>query len=138
MSKTTKILIAVFIGYALLVFSFEMAIGLIQPQAGNVLTITTTGEDGVPNDRVLAWLDDDGTMYVSANHWPRTWYREAIAHPQVTVEIDDVRSEYFAVPIEDPDEWERLNTKFAHPIAFKFITGFPPRLFLRLDPKQAG
>ena len=135
MPKPAKIVIGVLIGYLGLIVAFESMIGILQPQQGQVLTITTTGDDGAENDRVLAWLDDDGTVFVSANHWPRAWYEEAIANPRVKVAIDGERGEYLAVPIEDDAEWERLDTKFAHPFLFKFITGFPPRLFLRLDPQ---
>ena len=83
MPKFAKVIIGIALGYGLLVFSFEVLLGVFQPQAGSVLTITTTGADGVPNERVLAWLDDSGTIYVSANHWPRAWYQEAIDHPEV-------------------------------------------------------
>ena len=133
--KFAKVIIGIALGYGLLVLSFEVLLGVFQPQAGSVLTITTTGSDGVPNERVLAWLDDSGMIYVSANHWPRAWYQEAIDHPEVLVEIEGVENRYQAVPVDDPDEWARLDAKFAHPLAFKFITGFPPRLFLRLDPQ---
>jgi len=135
MPKPAKIVIGVLIGYLGLIVAFESMIGILQPEQGQVLTITTTGDDGAENDRVLAWLDDDGTVFVSANHWPRAWYEEAIANPRVEVAIDGERGEYLAVPIEDDAEWERLDTKFAHPFLFKFITGFPPRLFIRLDPQ---
>ena len=56
--KLVKVVIGIALGYGLLVFSFEVLLGVFQPQAGSVLTITTTGSDGVPNERVLAWLDD--------------------------------------------------------------------------------
>ncbi len=135
MPKPAKILIGVLIGYAGLVVAFESMIGILQPNAGTVLTITTTGDDGVANPRVLAWLDDDGQVFVSANHWPRAWYNEALANPDVQVEIEGVRGDYKAVSITDEAEHERLDTKFAHPFLFKFITGFPPRYFIRLDPK---
>ena len=135
MPKPAKIVLGIVIGYVGLVVAFESMIGILQPEQGQVLTITTTGEDGVANDRVLAWLDDDGTVFVSANHWPRAWYKEAIANPNVEVSIDGEQGAYVAVPIDDDAEWERLDTKFAHPFLFKFITGFPPRLFIRLDPQ---
>lgn len=135
MPKPAKIVLGILIAYAGLVVAFEAMIGILQPEQGQVLTITTTGDDGAANDRVLAWLDDEGTVFVSANHWPRAWYHEAVANPRVEVSIDGERGAYLAVPIEDEGEWERLDTKFAHPFFFKFITGFPPRLFLRLDPQ---
>ncbi|MEM9177030.1 MAG: nitroreductase/quinone reductase family protein [Myxococcota bacterium] len=135
MPKPAKIVLGILIGYVGLVVAFESLLGIFQPDQGQTLTITTTGDDGVANDRVLVWNNDDGKIIVSANHWPRAWYNEAIANPQVQVSKDGERSDYVAVPIDDEGEWERLNTRFAHPFLFKFITGFPPRLFLRLDPQ---
>ncbi|MGB0619207.1 MAG: nitroreductase/quinone reductase family protein [Myxococcota bacterium] len=135
MPKPAKILLGILIGYVGLVVAFESLIGILQPDQGQTLTITTTGDDGVANDRVLAWLDDDGKVFVSANHWPRAWYNEALANPNVEVSIEGDKGAYRAVPIDDGAEWQRLDTKFAHPFLFKFITGFPPRLFIRLDPQ---
>ena len=135
MPKPAKIALGILIGYVGLIVAFESMMGILQPEQGQVLKITTTDDDGVANDRVLSWLDDDGTVFVSANHWPRAWYKEAIANPQVQVSIDGQRGDYLAVPIDDDAEWERLDTKFAHAFMFRLITGFPPRLFLRLDPK---
>lgn len=137
MPKPVKIVLGLLIGYALLVVAFESMIGILQPQQGNVLTITTTGEDGVPNDRVLARLDHGGRIYVSANHWPRAWYEEALANPKVEVKLDDAPAPYLAVPIDGP-EADRVAEAHPHPFAFRFITGFPPRLFLRLDPRPMG
>jgi hypothetical protein len=136
MPKPAKIVIGILIGYVGIIAAFETMMGIVQPEQGQVLKITTTGDDGVANDRVVSWLDDDGTVFVSANHWPRAWYNEAIANPQVQVTIDGERSDYLAVPVEDDGEWQRLDTKFAHPFLFKLITGFPPRLFLRLEPQE--
>jgi hypothetical protein len=136
MPKPAKILIGVLIGYVVLIVAFESMMGILQPEQGSVLTITTTGADGVGSDRVVSRLDDNGRTFVSANHWPRAWYREALANPDVQVTIDGVRGDYRAVSIEDASEHERLDTAFAHPFAFRVITGFPPRYFLRLDPKS--
>ncbi|MAG29618.1 MAG: hypothetical protein CL908_01840 [Deltaproteobacteria bacterium] len=136
MSKPAKIALGILIGYVGLIVAFESMMGILQPEQGQVLKITTTGDDGVANDRVLSWLDDDGTVFVSANHWPRAWYKEAIANPQVRVSIEGQGGDYLAVQIADDAEWERLDTKFAHPFLFRLITGFPPRLFLRLDPRE--
>ena len=136
MPKPAKILIGVLVGYVVLIVAFESMMGIVQPKTGDVLTITTTTADGVASDRVLAHLDDNGRTFVSANHWPRAWYREALANPDVQLTIDGVRGDYRAVLIEDASEHERLDTAFPHPFAFRVITGFPPRYFLRLDPKS--
>ncbi len=138
MPKFAKIILGLLVGYLVLIGAFELMIGILQPEQGQVLTITTTDDDGVANDRVVSWLDDDGTVFVSANHWPRAWYNEAIKNPQVQVMIDGQRGDYVAVQIDNDTEWERLDTKFAHPFLFRFITGFPPRLFLRLVPQTSA
>ena len=138
MPKPAKILIGVLIGYIGLVVAFESMIGFLQPEQGNVLTIVTTGDDGIANDRVLARIDDGGQIFVSANHWPRAWYKEALSNPDVEVALeggDGPRGEYTAVPISGAEDL-RLQEAHAHPFAFRFITGFPPRYFLRLDPKS--
>ena len=75
MPKPAKIILGLLVGYVGLIVAFESMIGIFQPEQGQVLTITTTGDDGTANNRVLAWLDDDGTVFVSANHWPRAWYK---------------------------------------------------------------
>jgi hypothetical protein len=136
MPKPAKILIGVLVGYVGLIVAFESMMGIVQPEQGDVLTITTTDGDGVASDRVVSRLDDNGRTFVSANHWPRAWYRAALANPDVQVTIDGVREDYRAVSIEDASEHERLDTAFAHPFLFRLITGFPPRYFLRLDPKS--
>lgn len=138
MPKPAKILIGVLIVYIGLVVAFESMIGFLQPEQGNVLTIVTTGDDGVANDRVLARIDDGGQIFVSANHWPRAWYNEALSNPNVDVALeggDGPRGAYTAVSISGA-EADRLQEAHAHPFAFRFITGFPPRYFLRLDPKS--
>ena len=133
MPKAAKIVIGVLAGYIALIVVFESLIGYTQPDIGAVLTITTTDDDGNTSDRVLAHLDDDGTSYVSANHWPRAWYREALAHPDVRVSIDGQAATYRAVPVTDDAEHARLDAKFPHPFLFKLMTGFPPREFIRLE-----
>jgi hypothetical protein len=99
-----------------------------------VLTLTTFAADGSANDRVLARLEDDGKLYVSANHWPRAWYHRAVENPNVQVTIDEEKRDYLAVPIVGA-EHERLTEEFGFPFLARILTGFPPRAYLRLDPK---
>ena len=72
--KIATISIAVYVG---IVVAFESAIGYFQPQAGEVLVITTFDADDTPHDRVLSRLESGGKLYVAANHWPRAWYERA-------------------------------------------------------------
>lgn len=132
--KALKIVVVALLVYAGVVTSFETLIGTLQPAAGKTLVITTFGADGTAHDRVLARLDTDGRVYVSANHWPRAWYRRALANPDVQATIDGAKGDYRAVPV-DGAEHDRVESEHPHSLIFRILTGFPPRYFVRLDPR---
>ncbi len=130
MLKKLGITLLVYIG---IVFAFESMIGFFQPEAGKTLVITTTNDEGVSNDRVLARLETDGKIYVAANHWPRAWYKQALANPSVDAAFEGQRGNYRAVPVSEV-EHVRVQEENNPGFAFRILTGFPPRYFLRLDP----
>lgn len=99
-----------------------------------ILTLTTTAEDGTSRDRVLARIERDDQLYVSANHWPRAWYNRALENPKVQVTIEDEKRDYLAIPVTE-DERDRLLAESEFPFIARIMTGFPPREFLRLDPQ---
>jgi F420H(2)-dependent quinone reductase len=123
-----------FFAYAGLVIAFESMIGYFQPANETTLVITTTDESGASSDRVVARLESDSRLYVAANHWPRAWYTRAGERPGVTVTIDGKTSAYQAVRVTG-EESDRVNREHSLPLVFRFLTGFPPRNFLRLDPR---
>lgn len=129
-----KILAIVVLVYAAIVVGFESLIGFVQPANQSTLTLTTFDADGTAHDRVLSRLDSDGKVYVSANHWPRAWYRRALANPDVQATIDGTQSTYRVVAVEGA-EHDRVESQHPHSLAFRFVTGFPPRYFVRLDPR---
>ena len=129
--KIVGILLAV---YVVIVVLFESLIGYYQPADESTLVITTSDEDGTTNDRVLSTLSDDGKIYVAANHWPRSWYNDVLAHPEVSVTVNGAQGDYLAVSVSDA-EHDGLMTRHALPLVVKFLTGFPPRYFVRLDPR---
>jgi len=133
--KLVKIVVVLLIVYAAVVAAFESLLGYFQPQAGNTIVITTTDADGASSDRVVSRLESDGQLYVAANHWPRAWYRQVLANPAVEATIDGSRAPYTAVPAT-PAEHERLQAEHPHSLAFKVLTGFPPRRFVRLEPRS--
>jgi hypothetical protein len=135
--KALKIVVIVALVYAGIVTAFESLIGVIQPSAGSTLVITTFDADGKAHDRVVSKLESDGKLYVAANHWPRAWYRRALANPDVQATVDGQKGDYRAVPVTGA-EHERVDGEHALPAAFRVLTGFPPRYFVRLDPRQAG
>jgi hypothetical protein len=129
-----KILVVLVLVYVGIVAAFESLIGFIQPAGGSTLVLTTFDGDGAAHDRVLARLDSDGKVYVSANHWPRAWYRRALAHPDVQATLDGTKGNYRAVSVEGA-EADRVEREHPHGTAFRILTGFPPRYFVRLDPR---
>ena len=135
MAKGVKIIGGVIAGYALLVIGFETLIGVSQPESADTMVIETVDAAGETRARVVTQVRVDDKLYVAVNHWPRAWYRRALAHPQVTVQIDDQSGPYLAVPVEG-EEFARVTS--VHPLGpiIRVLTGFPPRRLLRLDPQE--
>ena len=137
--KALKWVGIVFVAYIGLVFAFEVLyLGWYQPKLESMpipmLVITTTDDSGESRARRLARLDTEGSIYVSAHHWPRGWYRRAVENPDVLVEIDGVESDFVAVPVTG-EEFERVAAEYPLPLPIRFLMGFPPpREILRLDP----
>ena len=121
-------LIGIYIG---LVVLFESWLGYSQPTNATSLVITTF-DNMEAKDRVLSAVNNDGKLYVSANHWPRSWYRQTLSNPNVEVLYKGEKKSYLAVPVEG-EEHDRLMKEHAHPLTFRILTGFPPRYFIRFD-----
>ncbi len=132
--KAVKIVAISFLVYVGIVITFESLLGYFQPAGETTLVITTTAEDGTPNDRVLSRLESNGQLYVAANHWPRAWYDRALDDPKVQVTLDGEKGNYLAVPVTE-EEHDRVNGENSLGPMFRILTGFPPRYFVRLDPR---
>ena len=132
--KALKIVATVVLVYLGIVVAFESLIGYFQPTAGSTLVITTFDADGTPHDRVVSRLESGGQLYVAANHWPRAWYKRALENPEVHASLDGQKGDYRAVPVTGV-EHDRVDGENSLPVLFQIVTGFPPRYFLRLDPR---
>ena len=130
--KALKIIAIVLGIYAGIVVLFESLLGYYQPASQQTLTITTSDASG-SHDRVLARIESNGTLYVAANHWPRQWYHRALENPAVGITFQGETARYTAAPISG-EEHDRVNGEHALALPFRFLTGFPPRYLLRLDP----
>ena len=136
--------------YIILVFLFETVIlGYNQPSFEDeggcsefgqgcgipMIIITTTDEKGQSSDRMLARFNSsDGKFYVSAHHWPRNWYKEAIRNPNVKGTVNGEVRDYLAVPVEG-EEFDMVDRGFPLRLPVRIMMGFPPeRQILRLDP----
>ena len=136
--KVVKWILITAVAYLGLVILVETWLGVLQPTLERseipMLVITTTDESGASRDRRLARWESDGGLYVSAHHWPRAWYRQALENPKVRVTIDGVAGDYTAVPVEG-EEYARLVAEWPIPLPRQFLMGFAPRNLLRLDPQ---
>lgn len=112
------------------------AFAAFQPEniGGETIVITTTDAEGETHERVLSPIQLDGQLFVAANHWPRAWYRRALAHPDVSVKRGTTTTDYRAVRVSETER-ERLLDEPGFPWFAYLFTGFAPRQFLRLDPR---
>ncbi len=132
--KALKILVIVVLVYVGIVVAFESLLGYFQPSSGSTLVITTFDGDGTPHDRVVSRLGSDGQLYVAANHWPRAWYKRALENPEMQITLDGEKADYRAVPVTGM-EHDRVDGENSLPVVFRILTGFPPRYFVRLEPR---
>ena len=129
--KLVLILLAVYVGIVVL---FEFSLGFFQPEAGNTIVIETFDAEGNGYTRVVSLLTSASNEYVAVNHWPRAWYRRLEETPRIGVTRDGGQT-IFGVRMVSGAEHDRVQADNPTPFAFRFLTGFPPRYFVRLDPK---
>ncbi len=132
--KAAKIVAIVVVAYLGIIVSFESLIGYFQPADGSTLVITTFDGDGAPHDRVVSRLESNSQLYVAANHWPRAWYNRVLEKPEVHVTLAGEKGGYRAVPVTGV-EHDRVADDNSLGIVIRILTGFPPRYFVRLDPR---
>ncbi len=132
--KAVKLIATLFLVYVGIIVAFESLLGFFQPTGQSTLVITTTDEDGTTNDRVLARLESNGQLFVAANHWPRAWYKQALENPSVQVAVDGEKRAYLAIPVTD-EEHDRVDSENGLGLVIRILTGFPPRYFVRLEPR---
>ncbi len=130
-----KIAAIVVVAYVGLVGLFESGMGYFQPTNASTLVITSFDADGTAHDRVVSRLESNGQIYVAANHWPRAWYKRVLANPDVQVVLESEKEDRRAVPV-DGEEHDQVNSDNGLPFLFRVVTGFPPRYFVRLDPRS--
>ena len=126
------LLVVAYIGQ---VIAFEVRLGVNQPENQSTIVIATYDNDAVRKERVVRLVEIEGKPYVAANHWPRAWYHQALANPDIEVDFGNGFEPYTAVAMEGEED-AMVRGIYTVNFNFKFRTGFPPRYFLRLDPRQ--
>ncbi len=129
--QISLIVVLVYVGFVALM---EALIGFFQPQMDEGVMLTTTDAKGRTSGQRLAGARLEGKLYIASNHWLRGWYNRALANPDVLVDVDGVRGAYEAVPIEG-GERDRIADAYRMGFILRFICGFAPSKFLRLDPR---
>ena len=125
----------VLLGYVAFVLMAESLIWNLQPDMDGGVTIYVTDADGNPVERNLTGFEYDNRLYVSFNHWLRHWYNLAIENPEVDVTQDGVRGS-FKVIVVAGDEQTSLSRAYKMGFILRYICGFTPSKFLRLDPGE--
>ncbi len=133
--KLFRILVIAALVYMGIVVAFESLIGFFQPSNASTLVLTTFDRSGASHERVLTRLDSGDLMYVAVNHWPRAWYHRLLEVPEVEVSTDGAKGNFHAVFVTG-EEYGRIGREHPLPFFFRFLTGFPPRYFVRLDPSD--
>jgi len=140
MKRATKVILVAVLAYALVVVAsdvFVVSFGCrhaargVQPDEDWI--VLTTRDDAGTHDTVVAGVEVDGRLYVAANHWPRGWYERAVQHPHVRVTRAGRHLACTAAPVSG-EELTRVETRYRLPLVVRFLTGFPLRAFLRLEP----
>ena len=131
-SQSLCALMSVYVGS---VVWFEAQLGINQPQGATSIVIATFNEDNERHERVVRLEKIQDKYYVAANHWPRAWYRRALANPKIEVKMpgQDSFVPFKAVNVVG-DEDTFVREIYRVGFSFRFRTGFPPRYFLRLEP----
>jgi len=130
------ILLAAYLGIVLTFEAFVVAMGArqaalgVQPGDDWVSIVTTDAKGSI--ETVVAGVESHGRLYVSANHWPRGWYHRILENPDIDVTQVGERLGYRAVRVAG-EERECIARDCSLPWVIRFLTGFPPRSFLRLD-----
>mgnify|MGYP003334501657 CR=1 FL=1 len=137
MNRYVKILLILIATYVGIVVVFESLLGYYQPKGEENLVITVTEDDGSQSQRVLSLFQSEGELYLAANHWPRAWFRQVLKEPDVHIEFGGERSgqsgDYVAIPVDEVDH-ERVLNDNRIPFFGRFLMGFPPREFVRIEP----
>ena len=130
------------LGYVALVVAFECFVGVMGSRhaargvdaSDAEVALETTDAAGAPFATIVAAVELEGALYVAANHWPRAWYRRALTAPDLWLTRGGERRPVRAVAVSG-EERRRIAREYALPFFLRALTGFPPREFLRLDPR---
>ena len=99
------------------------------------MVITSFEIDGKAINRVVSRLEQGSDIFAAVNHWPRAWARRISQNPYVQITYNETTLNYNAVTLEG-GEHDKAVSDFPVPLAFRILTGFPPRYFFRFELQE--
>lgn len=130
-----EIAIFILIGYCVLLLILELVAWKVQPDMENSVTLfIEQGGDTIA--RKLYGFEYKNNLYVSSNHWFRRWYIALLKNPVIEVEREGMKNSYTAVPIKG-DELSEISREYKLGFLLRFLCGYAPRRFLRLEPSMS-
>ena len=135
--KRTAIVAGVYVALVIAFEVFAVYMGHQDAQDGvapdDQWILLSTSDGQKTHDTVVAGVEVDGQLYVAANHWPRQWLRRAEKNSDIKVTRAGVTLSHRAIQVLGAER-DRVLREYSLPWILRFLTGFPPREFLRLDP----
>ena len=120
--------------YIILVLILEGVIWKLQPDMEGAVTLHVKAGDAVIK-RTLYGLEYENNLYVSSNHWFRSWYYAILEEPSIQVERSGDLHPYVASSVEG-EELSRVKQAYNMGLVLRVLCGFAPPRFLRLDPQK--
>lgn len=128
--ETVASILAIYIGVVLLA---EVLAWRLQPSMTGGVTLRIEDRNGATIERVVYGHVQDDTLYVSSNHWFRSWYRALRRMDELEVVRDGDTQRYRAVEVIG-DERARVLESYTMGFPLRLLCGFAPRRLLRLEP----
>lgn len=123
----------ILVGYVAILLATEVLVWRVQPAMDGGVRLAIRSDDGEQIERTVYGHIFDGTLYVSSNHWFRSWYRAALKNPEIDV-IRDGESQPYRASVVVGEEHSRVLQSYNMGFFLRLLCGFAPSKFLRLEP----
>jgi deazaflavin-dependent oxidoreductase (nitroreductase family) len=107
-------LVATMVAVVVATASVSLCVDLDAVEGKSDVRLTTIGRSsGKPRSVTIWFVRDQNHLYVQSGKDGKTnWYRNILANPEVSLEIDSVQLTGRAVPIDDETETRRIHDLF--------------------------
>ena len=111
MKKTILILTILLGSYLFVGLLFGGTVRYLQPEDGGTAVLITFDSDHSAYETVVRPVEDgNGRIWILSGQWFRSWYKRALATPEVKLQRNETSISYRAIPVEDSEEIEKVLT----------------------------